>query len=77
MKLKEYFAELELMIAHNPDILEYTVIYSHDDEGNEYQQVNQLPALVEIDNIEDYRHLNMIWIDDDTPGTNYNAIIIN
>lgn len=35
-----------------PDTLEYNsmpIIYSHDDEGNEYQAVNNLPSVVRID----------------------------
>ena len=35
-----------------PDTLEYNsmpIIYSHDDEGNEYQAVYNLPSVVRID----------------------------
>ena len=44
MKLKEYLKELNRMVEENPAILEYTVIYSSDDEGNSYAGVYYTPS---------------------------------
>ena len=39
MKLQEYLDNLLLMVKNNPKIVEFEVIYSHDDEGNRFQKV--------------------------------------
>ena len=77
MKFKEYLEKLNNLALDNPSCLEFDVIYSHDDEGNEYQKVNCDPGLTEIDNIEDNRDLQITWTDDDEEESNYNAVIIN
>ena len=40
MKLSKYLEDLNELVKHNPDILDYDVVYSHDDEGNCFQKVN-------------------------------------
>ena len=72
MKLKEYLKELNKLIAFHPEAMNYEVIYAHDDEGNEFQKVNCIPALLPINNIEDDRYLE---IQDE--GEVLNAICIN
>jgi len=72
MKLKEYLKELNKLIALHPEAMNYEVIYAHDDEGNEFQKVNCVPALMLIDNIEDNRYLEIQEV-----GEKFNAICIN
>lgn len=45
MKLKDYISELNKLVEANPDILELDVIYSVDDEGNEFDYVSYPPSL--------------------------------
>jgi len=40
MKFKSYVESLNKILAENPESAEYDVIYSHDDEGNNFQKVN-------------------------------------
>jgi len=77
MKFKEYLERINNIGTTYPDSLEYEVIYSHDDEGNEYQKVNNLPCLMEIININDNRFLEQLYDNDDEPGLNINAVMIN
>ena len=77
MKLEQYLNELIALVKHNHKIAQFEVIYSHDDEGSEFQKVNHIPSLMEISNIEDNRHLEQVYDVLDREGTNFNAIIIN
>lgn len=78
MKFKDYLQYINNIAEKHPESLEYEVIYSHDDEGNEYQKVNNYPDFLEIDNIEDDRFLEIIYEEDDeTKSKNFNSIIIN
>jgi len=77
MKFKEYLEKLNKLALDNPNSLEFELIYSHDDEGNEYQKVNHLPCLMEIENIEDNRFLEQVYDENDEPGENCNTVIIN
>ena len=45
MKLKEYIENLNLLIAENPEYAELDVIYSADDEGNQYFPVIYEPTI--------------------------------
>ena len=42
MKLKEYAKLINVLAEKYPDI---DVVYSHDDEGNEFQMVNYQPGI--------------------------------
>jgi hypothetical protein len=78
MKFKEYLDHLNKMAEENPEILEYETIYSHDDEGNEYQKVNHLPCLMEIINVGDNRFLEQAYDEEgEMPLENYNCVMIN
>jgi len=79
MQLREYLEELNKIIQEHPEVLEYEVCYSIDDEGNEYNKVNYTPSLVEFDNVKnENRDLQKLYLEDeDKESTNYNAIIIN
>ena len=48
MKLKQYLEILNEMVKDNPEILEYDVIYSSDDEGNNFDFVNYSPTVGEF-----------------------------
>lgn len=72
MKLKRYLDSINKLVAAHPEVADYEVIYSHDDEGNEFQKVNSLPCLMLIDNIENNRYLEIIEV-----GEGFNAICIN
>jgi len=45
MLLKEYLAKIDNLVKEYPDALEYEVIYSVDDDGNEYNTVNFDPSV--------------------------------
>ena len=46
MTLAKYVETLVDMLKRNPEIEDYTVIYSSDDEGNTYQKVNYTPTIM-------------------------------
>jgi dihydroorotase-like cyclic amidohydrolase len=46
MKVRNYVNTLIEMLKNNPEIEDYEVIYSQDDEGNSYQKVNFTPTVV-------------------------------
>jgi hypothetical protein len=79
MTFREYLKSLRELARDYPEKLDCPVIYSHDDEGNEYQKVNQFPALVQIENINEDRFLELTGFHNDTNITfkDCNAIIIN
>ncbi len=45
MKLKEHMVSLGKMIEKDPQILEFDVVYSTDDEGNNFEEVRFSPDL--------------------------------
>lgn len=44
MTLKEWKKELDNLIASHPEVLDLSVIYSVDDEGNDYKTVEYSPC---------------------------------
>jgi hypothetical protein len=52
MKLKDFLNELNHLIVKQPEILEFEVVYSVDDEGNAYFPVNYSPTLGIYNNLE-------------------------
>lgn len=77
MKLKEYIQGLQDLIDKNPEVADYEVIYSVDDEGNGYGIVNWDPSIGYYDQDNE-------WIDeDDTEALEdqeieeMNAVLIN
>lgn len=40
MKLSDYVKNLQELIAKNPELMDCEVIYSSDDEGNDYHEVH-------------------------------------
>lgn len=45
MKLKEYLEEINKLIKENPHILEYELVCSSDDEGNDFNPVYYGPTI--------------------------------
>lgn len=44
MKLKDYLKHLQELVEEHPEMLEYDVVYSSDDEGNDFKEVIYLPS---------------------------------
>lgn len=65
MKFKDYLKAINELAEEYPESLEMEVIYSHDDEGNEYQKVINFPYLVEVEDLEDYRNLEILIYDEE------------
>ena len=77
MTLKEYADDINNLLKDNPEFADFPVIYSADDEGNSYQNVNYTPSPVEVEDPLSYYH-ELVWEEDgETEGQNFNAIIIN
>ena len=71
MKVKEYLQTLVLMVKLNPKIEEFDLIYSSDDEGNDFKPVIFSPTLMEVVDEKDV-NLNV-----KTDSKNPNALCIN
>lgn len=63
MKLKEYLEVVNKLLEENPEHGELEVIYSHDDEGNAYQIVNNTPTLCMVGDLENEYFLDDIIFD--------------
>jgi hypothetical protein len=48
-KVKDLLKNLTKLVEECPECAEYPIIYSHDDEGNQYQKVSFQPALCQIE----------------------------
>ncbi len=77
--VKELISNLQELIKLKPECENYQVIYSHDDEGNEYQRVINTPNLVQLKNPnqKSYRFLELVDYYDDISLKDCNAVIIN
>ena len=71
MKLKKFLEALELMIKSNPKILELDIVYSIDDEGNEFKKVYFEPT------IGIYNEDEGLFYTEDVQNSYINAICIN
>jgi len=71
IRVVDLIKALNDIVKNNPDALLYPVVYSHDDEGNTYQQVINLPTLCTVDSFDEYH------VDLDFETENKNAVIIN
>lgn len=54
MKLKEYIRELNKFVQEYPEAYELPVIYSEDDEGNNYHHVIDSPAMFQVHDVTQY-----------------------
>jgi hypothetical protein len=79
MKFKEYLKAINELAQEYPESLNMKVIYSHDDEGNEYQKINNYPCLIQIQDLTQNRFLEVIKFQgqESINIKDYNAILIN
>ena len=81
--VKELIDTLQTLLKKYPGCENYQIIYSHDDEGNEYQRVINIPGLVQLHdpNQESYRFLELVGFYDEESDEisleDCNAVIIN
>jgi len=81
--VKELINNLQEMIKEYPESENFPIIYSHDDEGNEYQIVTNNPSICAVDTLNDlsYRNLDIIgFMGEGLEGIKFkfcNAVIIN
>ena len=54
MTLKKYLKHLNKIVEKNPEALKYELIYSKDDEGNEFSKVLYKPSLGFLDDDDEY-----------------------
>lgn len=48
MKFGDYVKFINEMVRKNPEVMEYNVVYSIDDEGNEFKEVYFTPTIGRI-----------------------------
>ena len=81
MQFKDYCKIIANLVKEHPECLDYEVIYSHDDEGNEYQKVNNTPWICQIHDIKEYRNLELVGYFEegksDIDKKDCNAVMIN
>lgn len=78
MTLKEFKEAIERAVENIPDADSLEVVYSADDEGNEYLKVNFTPTLCKVKNITEDRFLEVTFPGGVTPHRKQiNAIMIN
>lgn len=70
MKVKEYFESLKALIEESPEILEYELIYSSDEDGSTYRKAFYHPSRVEMREVK-----GLLEIVED--GENYNTLCLN
>lgn len=79
--VKDLITELQELVALFPECENYQIIYSHDDEGNEFQRVINAPTLCQLHNPNQvsYRFLDFVGFygQDDINNLDLNAVIIN
>lgn len=81
MTVKDLLNNIQKLIKLKPECLDYQIIYSHDDEGNEYQRIINEPTLCQLEdsNQKSYRNLELIGFfnNEDILLEDCNAVIIN
>lgn len=79
--VKQLIKNLQELIKLKPECENYQIIYSHDNEGNEYQRVINEPSLCQLENPnqESYRFLELVGFlnGEDIALEDCNAVIIN
>jgi hypothetical protein len=75
MLFKEYVENINKLLADNPEIADYKVVYASDDEGNGYDLVHYTPSITEYVGRDGVRTEG----DCEEEGEEYkpNAVIIN
>lgn len=52
MKLKDFLERINTLVEINPEVLDYSVVYSSDDEGNVIDYVHYSPSVILYDKEE-------------------------
>lgn len=74
--LNEYINALQEIASQHPSFGKLPIIYSHDDEGNQYQMVNNKPGLFKVNNVEE-RYPEPTITGKEQKAEEFNCIIIN
>lgn len=81
LTVRDLIQSLNEMVKRSPKCLDYPIIYSHDDEGNEFQRVINKPDLVQLHDPKHpiYRNLEVVGFrgQKDISDRDLNAVIIN
>jgi len=72
MKFKEYLDQLNQLGADNPQVLELTVVYSKDEEGNGFNELHYTPTVGHFDG-----EYNGEFTDELEEDQEVNAICVN
>lgn len=78
MTLNKWLDTIQKLIKENPEIGDYPLIYSKDDEGNEHHKVIFDPSLAQVKDINEY-NLELVGFkgDEDIYDKDCNVICIN
>ena len=78
MTLKNYIKYLTKIVKENPSYKDCIVIYAEDDEGNGYQEVHNMPAFLQVHDVNE-RDLEIVGYlgEENIDKQDINAIIIN
>lgn len=78
MTLKQWMEQLNKLVQENPEVRDYDLIYSTDDEGNDFHRVISDPTLVQVENLNE-RSLRIVGFkgDFEINDEDCNAICIN
>jgi len=74
MKLKQYLEQLNRLVEKNPEALKMDVVYSRDDEGNDFQDVEFAPGLGNFERVGRGGDFTTV---DELDGGEVNAVCIN
>lgn len=75
MTLNEYIEKLIEIRDQHPTFGDLPIIYSHDDEGNQYQKVDNDPGLFAVEDL-DSRYPEPVFFEG-MKAEDFNCIIIN
>lgn len=78
MKAKEFYKSLGELLQENPSYGDLELVYSTDDEGNDYHHVNNYPTAAQFHDMEEY-FLELVGYkgEDTIADEDINGIIIN
>lgn len=65
MKLEKFLEHVQELTKNIPDRENLEVIFSVDDEGNEYRKVNLQPSLCEVEEDPQHSWIKVIGFEDD------------
>lgn len=72
MKLSEFVGDLQQLMIDNPANAELSVVFSTDDEGNEFRKIHFAPSLGTYD-----EHSGDFYTDEEMEKQEINAVCVN